>query len=84
VPSALSDVREQRDLARPFHGHRQLTLVGAGKAGDSTAARLPLVGEETAQKVKVLVVDYFGVDPRVFAGTGAVGATAAPTGASGR
>jgi hypothetical protein len=58
--------------------------VGAGKAGDSATARLPLVGEETAQQVQVLVIDYFGVDPRVFAGTGAIGATATPTGASGR
>jgi hypothetical protein len=84
VPSALSDVRQERDLARPLHGHRELTLVGAGKAGDSTAAGLTLVGEEAAQKIQVFVVDYFGVDPRVFAGTGAVGPAAATSGALGR
>jgi hypothetical protein len=53
--------------------------VGARKAGDPTAASLPLVGEKAAQKVQVLVVDDLGVDPGVFAGPGAVGATAAAT-----
>jgi hypothetical protein len=53
--------------------------VGARKAGDPATAGLPLVGEEAAQQVQVLVVDDFGVDPGVFAGPGAVGAAAAAT-----
>ena len=79
MPSTLSDVRQERDFARPLHGHRELTLVGAGKAGDAAAAGLPLVGEEAAQQVEILVVDFLGVDPRVFTRTRAVVAATAPS-----
>ena len=76
APSALSDVGQQGDLARPLHRHRELALVAAGKSGDAPAAGLPLVGEEAPQQVEVLVVDDLGVDPRVLARPGAVGAAA--------
>ena len=76
APSALSDVGQQGDLARPLHRHRELSLVAAGKSGDAPAAGLPLVGEEAPQQVEVLVVDGLGVDPRVLARPGAVGAAA--------
>ena len=79
APSALSDVRQQGDFARPLHRHRELALVTAGKSGDPTAAGLPLVGEEAAQQVQVLVVDGVGVDARVLARPGAIGASPAAT-----
>ena len=48
--------------------------MAAGKSGDAAAAGLPLVGEEAPQQVEVLVVDDLGVDARVLARTGAIGA----------
>src|SRR5204863_8505626 len=57
IVRALGDVREQRNLARPLHGGRDLHLVPAARARDAAAADLALLGDVAAQLVDVLVVD---------------------------
>src|SRR5262245_847565 len=54
---ALGDVRQQRHLARPLHGGRDLHLVAAARAGDAAAADLALLGDVAPELVDVLVVD---------------------------
>src|SRR6266542_2433343 len=52
-----ADVRNEREVARPLDRRRQLALVP--RAGSAQAARenLPLIGDESAERAVVLVID---------------------------
>jgi len=72
---------EQRKVARPLDGNRQLTLVGSTVAGDPAWDDLPSLGDEKAKRPGILVVDHLlvGTEPTDLAaleGAPFTGATA--------
>src|SRR5690349_3667925 len=67
-------VREQRQLARPLDGGRDLVLVPAAGARDAARADLAAVRDELAQRGDVLVVDELHLVAAVRAGLAAAAA----------
>src|SRR5487761_1926577 len=52
-----ADVRDQRQIARPLDRRGELALMPRARAAQAAGKNLPVIGDETAQRPVVLVVD---------------------------
>src|SRR5689334_15639282 len=59
VPSVKVRVRQQGEIPRALHRHRQLALIMRARAGDPRRDDLAVLADEVLEQVDVLVVDPF-------------------------